>query len=177
MKQPEGAAAEKPRNEIGRGADVAITPLHKRRLTGEPYTRDPKVEAMLAELALLSRDALIERASIARRADSRFIASECLVYFVRTSRHDNNEAWFKRLYRMLAERVLRSLPKAERPDGKTESLTRGIVRDKVFGRFVELLSSDRAAYAEKLDYFEICFDGDQARAETLLPSPGRSRMT
>lgn len=159
MKQPEGAAAEEPENEIGRGGDVAITPLHKRRLTGEPYTRDPKVETMLAELTLLPRDELIERASIARRADPRFIPSECLLYFVRASRHDNNEAWFERLYRLLTERVLRSLPKAESPDGKTESLTRGIVRDKVFGRFVELLSSDRAAYAEKLDYFEIRFDG------------------
>jgi hypothetical protein len=55
--------------------------------------------------------------------------------------------------------VLRSLPKAESQDGKTESLTRGIVRGKVFGRFVELLSADRADCVEKLDYFEVRFDG------------------
>src|SRR5258705_745678 len=75
------------------------------------------------------------------------------------SRRDNNEAWFERLYRILTERVLRSLPRAESRDGKTESLTRGIVRDKVFGRFVELLSADRAEYIDKLDYFEVRFDG------------------
>ena len=67
--------------------------------------------------------------------------------------------WFERLYRILTERVLRSLPKAESSDGKTESLTRGIVRDKVFGRFIELLSADRAAYVDKVDYFEVRFDG------------------
>src|SRR5205085_11577512 len=45
-------------------------------------------------------------------------------------------------YRILTERVLRSLPRAESSDGKTESLTRGVVRDKVFGRFVELFRSE-----------------------------------
>jgi hypothetical protein len=29
----------------------------------------------------------------------------------------------------------------------------------VFGRFVELLSADRADYVDKLDYFEVRFDG------------------
>ena len=159
MKQQDDLAGAAPGDEGGRRSEVAVTPLQKRRLTGEPYTRDPKIEALLAELSLLPRDALIERAAILRRADPRFVPTECLVYFVRASRHDNNEAWFERLYRVLTQRVLRSLPKAESPDGKTESLTRGVVRDRVFGRFAELLSSDRVAYAEKLDYFEVRFDG------------------
>ena len=159
MKQPGDAADVAGSNEGKPQHGVAITSLRKRRLTGELYERDPKTEALLIELAALSRDALIQRASIARRTHPRFIPSECLIYFVRASRHDNNEAWFERLYRVLIERVLRSLPKAESSDGKTESLTRGVVRDKVFSRFVELLSSDRAAYAEKLDYFEVRFDG------------------
>lgn len=85
--------------------------------------------------------------------------SECLVYFIRASRRDNNEVWFERLYRILTERVLRSLRKAESSDGKKESLTRGTIRDKVFGRFVELLSADRADYVDKLDYFKVRFDG------------------
>jgi len=70
--------------------------------------------------------------AITKRSDPAYIPSACLIYFVRASRRDNNEAWFERLYRILAERVLRSLPKAESQDGKTESLTRGIVRDKVY---------------------------------------------
>ncbi len=40
-----------------------------------------------------------------------------------------------------------------------QSLTRGVVRDKVFGRFVELFSADRAAYDEKVDSLEVRFDG------------------
>ena len=159
MKQPNDSADVAGANEGEPQHGVAITSLRKRRLTGELYERDPKTEALLVELAALSHDALIERASIARRTHPQFIPSECLVYFVRASRHDNNEAWFERLYRVLTERVLRSLPRAKSSDGKTESLTQGIVRDKVFGRFVELLSRDRAAYADKLDYFEVRFDG------------------
>lgn len=136
-----------------------VTPLRKRRLTGELYERDPNVEAMIAELAVLPREGLIARAAVMKRSDPDYVASECLVYFIRACRHDNNEAWFERIYRILTERVLRSLPRAESSDGKTESLTRGIVRDKVFSRFVELLSADRAGYIDKLDYFEVRFDG------------------
>lgn len=66
---------------------------------------------------------------------------------------DNSEAHFERLYAILAERVLRSLSGY----GKTE--LRSLVREKAFGRFVELLSADRNAYSEKLDYFEVRFDG------------------
>ena len=33
------------------------------------------------------------------------------------------------------------------------------MRDKVFSRFVELLSADRSDYVDKLDYFEMRFDG------------------
>ncbi len=153
MKQLEEAVGTKHTGE------VVATPLRKRRLSGELYERDPKVEALIAELAILSRDALIVRAAITKRSDPGYVPSECLVYFIRASLHDNNETWFERLYRILTERVLRSLPRAESSDGKMESLTRGVVRDKVFGRLVELLSADRTGYVDKVDYFEVRFDG------------------
>ncbi|MGY4346771.1 hypothetical protein ACVWXM_003238 [Bradyrhizobium sp. GM7.3] len=122
--------------------ETIINSLRKRRLNGELYERDPKVEALIAELAGLPRDELIVRAAVTKHSDPGYVPSECLVYFIRASRRDNNEAWFERLYRILIERVLRSLPRTESSDGKTESLTRGAVRDKVFGRLVELLSAD-----------------------------------
>jgi hypothetical protein len=142
-----------------RAGEATITTLRKRRLSGELYQRDPKVEALIAELGVLPRDELIARAAITKRSDPGYVPGECLVYFIRASRQANNEAWFECLYRILIERVLRSLPRAESSDGKTESLTRGVVRDKVFGRFVELLSADRMAYVDKVDYFEVRFDG------------------
>jgi hypothetical protein len=159
MKQLEEGAGAKPEIGAQRTDEAVVTPLRKRRLSGELYARDPKTEALIAELAVLPRDALIARAAVTKRSDPGYIPSECLVYFVRASRHDNNEAWFERLYRILTGRVLRSLPRAESSDGKTESLTRGVIRDKVFGRFVELLSADRAGYVDKVDYFEVRFDG------------------
>lgn len=159
MKHLEGAVGVKPEPDGYRKGNADITPLRKRQLTGELYERDGKVEILLAELAALPRDELIGRAAITKRSDPGYVPSECLVYFIRASRHDNNEAWFERLYRILMERVLRSVPKSESSDGKTESLTRSVVRDKVFSRFVEILSTDRASYVDKLDFFEVRFDG------------------
>jgi hypothetical protein len=138
---------------------AAVAPLRKRRRTGELYERDPKVEGLIAELAMLPYDALITKAAVVNRSDPSYVPSECLVYFIRASRTNNNDAWFERLYRILIERVWRSLPKSESSDGRTESLTRGVIRDKVFDRFVELLAADRVAYIDKLDYFEVRFDG------------------
>lgn len=137
-----------------------VTPLRKKRLrTEELYTRIPEVEAKLVELEGLSGDDLLARVQIRSRDDLGYVPSECLVYFVRASRVDNSNAGFDRLYKVLAERVLRSLPRAESADGTTTSLTNSVIRDRVFGRFIELLSADRGEYSEKLDYFEVRFDG------------------
>jgi len=159
MKQSEEAVGAGQVAGVDTAGVAVVTALRKRKLTGELYVRDPTVEALIAGLETLPRDALIARAEIRKRSDPGYIPSECLLYFIRASRRDNNEAWFERLYRILTERVLRNLPKAESPDGKTESLTRLDVRAKVLGRFVELLSADRADYVDKLDYFEVRFDG------------------
>lgn len=139
--------------------ETVVTPLSKRRISGELYQRDPKTEALIAELALLPRDELIARAGITNRAEARYVPSECLVYFIRASRHDNNEVWFERLYRILIERVLRSLRKADNRDGKMESLSLGAIRDKVYSRFVDMLAADRITSVGKLDFFEARFDG------------------
>jgi hypothetical protein len=136
-----------------------VSPLRKRRITGELYTRDPKIETLLRELGALSRDELLERAQISDRKDPKYVPSECLVYIIRASRLDNRETWFNRLYTVLSRRVLRAFPKAESKDGKTESLPLGKIREKAFGRFTDLLATDRAGYSEKLDYFEVKFDG------------------
>jgi len=139
--------------------DGLVTPLRKLTLDGKLYTRDAKIEARLAELEGLSLEELVVRCSIQKRDDPNYIPSECLVYFVRATHSDSNMAGFELLYKILAERVLRSLPRAESADGKTASMTKTIIRDKVFDRFIELLSRDRSEYSEKLDYFEVRFDG------------------
>jgi len=159
MNQSERAAEIGHKAAGSHAGEAIVIPLRKRSLNNELYKRDPKIETLIGQLTILPRDELIGRAAITKRSDPAYVPSECLVYFIRASRHDNNEAWFERLYRILMERVLRSVPKSESSDGKTESLTRGVVRDKVFSRFVEMLSADRSSYVDKLDYFEVRFDG------------------
>ena len=138
-----------------------ITPLRKRRPTGELYTRPAAIESLLVELASLSRDELLERARVSRSSDRAYVPSECLVYFVRASRMDNNDDWFERLYKILNARVLRRLPRPEGRIGKRqiESHSDGEIRDRAYGRFVELLAADRTSYQGRLDYFEVRFDG------------------
>ena len=135
-----------------------VTPLRKKTLDGKLYTRDDRTEAKLTELENLTQEELVACCSIRDRDAPNYVPSECLVYFVRASRSENNNAGFERLYKILAERVLRSLPRAENADGKTASMTKTTIRDTVFGKFVELLSQDRTEYSEKLDFFEIRFD-------------------
>ena len=138
-----------------------ITPLRKRRPTGELYTRPPEIESMLEEFASLSRDELLERARVTRPSDPAYIPSECLVYLVRASRFDNNDDWFERLYKILNARVLHRLPRAKGRVGtrRVQSHSDGEIRDRAYGRFVELLSADRNSYQDRLDYVEVRFDG------------------
>lgn len=158
MSQLRKAIAEDQGTNSPCSGQVTMKPLQKRRLSGELYERDPKVESLIVELASLPRDELTTRAAIMKWSDPGYIPSECLIYFIRQFRHDDHQAWFEGLYRILIERVVRKLPRAESMDGKSESLTRKIVRDTVVSRLGELLSADRFAYVEQLDFYEVRFD-------------------
>lgn len=134
-----------------------IVPLTKRKKDGTPYLRPDNIEALLPTLADLPRDTLLERARIRDRKEPDYVSSECLLYFVRASRLDNSDAWFERLYKVLIERVLRAVPRAE-ASGQTASLVNESIRNAVFDRFVEMLAKDRKELYEKLDFFEVRFD-------------------
>ncbi|MFV1592834.1 DNA-binding response regulator, partial [Phaeobacter sp. JH20_12] len=58
-------------------SSIEVRPLTKRRLTGELYTRDAKIEERLGELSAVSRDELIERISVSRKTDPNYVPSEC----------------------------------------------------------------------------------------------------
>ncbi|MDX3807688.1 DNA-binding response regulator [Bosea thiooxidans] len=134
-----------------------IVPLTRRKKCGALYERPAPIEPLLIQLAALSRDELVERAAIRDRAHPEYVPSECVLYFVRASRRDNSDAWFERLYKILVERVLRSVPRAE-SGGNSTSLTSERIRNLVFDRFVEMLASDRRQADDKLDFFEVRFD-------------------
>jgi hypothetical protein len=130
-------------------------------LEGALYTRTDRTKALIAELKFLSRAELAARCMISDRSDPGYVPSECLMYFVRATRADNSDQYFERLYKVLVSRVLRALPNPETADGEVVlvSQTKSRIRDAAFGRFVELLAADRQEYSEKLDYFEVKFDG------------------
>ena len=136
-----------------------VEPLRKRTGEGEPYRRRDHVEVLIAEVAALPFDEFVRRASIKSRTDPGYLPGECVLHFLRATRADNNEGRFERLYRILLERVLGRLPVDADAGGRKVSLAKETIREKVLGRFVELLSVDRAGYCEKLDYYEISFDG------------------
>ena len=134
-----------------------IVPLTKRKQDGTLYMRPDSIEALLVQLTELSRDDLIARAVIRKRTDPLYIPTECLLYFVRASRRDNSDAWFERLYKILQERVLRTLPRTDGAGGPV-ALTNERIRNGVFDRFVELLASDRRQADDLLDFYEVRFD-------------------
>jgi DNA-directed RNA polymerase specialized sigma24 family protein len=143
-------------SDVG-GYEALLAPLRNRTYDGKLYTRRAITEAKIIELASLSRSELITRCEIGQRKDPGYVPSECLLYFIRASRTDNSDTHFEQLYKILIKRVLRSLPNAESLDGTTISQTDNTIREKVLGQFVDLLVSDRNAYSEMLDYYEINF--------------------
>lgn len=130
-------------------------PLTRKKKDGTPYTRPGNVEALLTVLGKLPREAILDRAHIRDRKNPNYVPSECLVHLIRASRAENSEAWFERLYKVLADRVMRAVPAAA--SGSTTSAIDERIRDAVFDRFVELLAKDRAEPNDKLDFFEARF--------------------
>lgn len=135
-----------------------ITPLRKRKKSGELYRRRDTNEAILGELLALDRAELLERCQIRSSRDPNRVPSECLLYLVRACRDDNSDAWFNCLWPLLMKRVRNRIPRIDVADGK-ESASRMSVRDKIESDFTLLLAEDREGYEEALDYFEVNFDG------------------
>jgi DNA-directed RNA polymerase specialized sigma24 family protein len=138
--------------------ETLINPLRKCRRDGKLYTRRLSIETKISELVSLSRSELVTRCQIQERTDPGYVPSECLLYFIRISRTDESDIYFEKLYKMLSQRVLRSLPHADSFNGKTISLSQSSIRDKVFERFINLIVRDRNEYLDKLDYYEINFN-------------------
>ena len=146
------------------------SPLRKTTRDGKLYSRRPEIEAALDVLAALSRSELAERCKISDPNNTNHLPSEVLVHLVRNSRGDNDDTHFERLYRSLRLRVLARLPGlkgAKGADGKHYvSQTSLKITEQVMDRFQQILISDRGGYDDRLDYFEINFDGAVASLKT-----------
>jgi hypothetical protein len=125
---------------------------------GKPYTRPELIEAKLHELVALSREELLTRCEVRAPNDPRYVSSECLLYFLRSTRTEKSEKWFECIFKLLIERVLRALPKPEDGKGQAVSFSKSEIHDKAYGRFIDLLVADRQEYDDRLDIFECRFD-------------------
>jgi hypothetical protein len=138
-------------------------PLRKKKEDGSLYTRPQDVEASIDALHGLARDALVRRCRISDIRHPDYVKPECILHFIRLAKADNNDIHFEELFKILRARVLRVLPAVQRfaKEGARISTQASAVeiRDEVLFRFTELLCLDRAGYEERLDYFEIRFDG------------------
>lgn len=145
-------------------------PLRKTTLDGMLYSRRPEIEAALEALAGLSRSELAERCKISDPTHADHLPSEVLVHLVRNSRGDNDDSHFERIYRSLRLRVLSRLPSVKGTkgaDGKDLVPQTSLkITEQVMDRFQEILISDRGGYDDRLDYFEINFDGAVASLKT-----------
>ena len=135
-----------------------IKPLRKCYEDGTLYSRGARLEANLVELYSLCSEDLVERGKITDRSHTGYVPSECLLTFLRDSRQDNSDARFEQLYSILIARVISALPRVKGGSDGPQSLFEANVRDRALDRFLELLVSDRKAYIETLDFFEIRFD-------------------
>ncbi len=131
---------------------TAPSPLRKRSLEGELYTRRPGIEAKLRALIGLPSGEIMAHCAVEDAADLKYIPSECLMYLVRANRENTPGVYFETIYTALLYRVMEQLPPADESD-----LTSSEIRSEALGTFAELLAGDRMNYEEGLDYYEISF--------------------
>ncbi|WP_407792374.1 RNA polymerase sigma factor [Pigmentiphaga litoralis] len=131
-------------------------PLRKHKLDGTPYFRREKVETEIQAIAGMSAAELERRADLWQVSAPGYVSSETLLYVVRNAAPGAHR---EKLTEKLLLRVARRVPSVANADGKTVSMTRMNIREAVRDNFVDLLLSDRNQYDDRLDYYEVNFNG------------------
>ena len=136
-----------------------IAPLRKSSFKNELYLRRPEVESELEALISLPETEMLGRCNAARKHQAGHVSTEAVLHLLRARHRDGDSPAVLQLFSVLTERVLRALPKADNPDGLTVSHTKEQIRERAYDRFIDLLLQDREGYDDRLDYFEINFNG------------------
>ncbi|WP_244144419.1 RNA polymerase sigma factor [Paraburkholderia tropica] len=119
------------------------------------------MEAEIAELEQLGPSELLARCQSRPKSAVGFVSPEAILYFVRTIDPANHH--HELLLNILISRTMRLLPKSDGTGGTTVDIGRLSIRDRVLDAFVDLLLADQTEYDERLDYFEINFNGAMAK--------------
>ncbi len=130
---------------------------------GVPYKRFEHVEERIAQLSQLPPKELLARCGIRDKSDAGYVASECLLHFLRRTREDDFEGHFADLFELFAARVFGRMLSGKSSDGQRVSLSRQSIREEVMDNLVKWIVSDRTDYVKRLDFFEVRFDMALAR--------------
>lgn len=135
------------------------SPLMKSYPDGGQYRRMPEVEDQITKLADLPLNEFIERARISVRTHPNFVRPETLMHFLRRTRSDKDDQRFGALLRMVLRRLILALPLTERLKGELTMVDGAAsdLQDRVRGRFMELVTLDRAG-GDRMDFYEVHFD-------------------
>jgi DNA-binding CsgD family transcriptional regulator len=137
-------------------AAPVVTPLQKKNRQGKLYRRSPEVEGILHGLARLPYDEVVRRCSIRDWEGEGYVPSECLVYLFRSGRGAAPNAFQAAIFKLLQTRLLKRFVPA---GSASDTMTKSSIREKVYYEFIQMLARDRSDYEERLDYYEVRFDG------------------
>ncbi|KPH79411.1 hypothetical protein AE618_19250 [Bosea vaviloviae] len=85
---------------------TTVQPLTKQKSDGTTYTRRDDVEEALERLVSLPRSDVVTALKIRDARSDLYVQSECIVYLIRATRHDNDQTYFGELYRELMRRIV-----------------------------------------------------------------------
>lgn len=140
------------------GALSLIEPLRKHTKMGVPYTRFTDNQNILIALDVLSEADIVARCSLPK-ANNGYVPTECVIHMLRRGLRANNMALTNPLFTQFMERLRRVIPLRE----SEESFFRVQAYEQVQERLTTLFSKELSEYQERLDFFEIRFDGALAR--------------
>lgn len=140
--------------------EMHISPLRKRKATGELYTRRSPITQFIENSLQWPFDEIVHRASTRDRRHSKYVPSEVLVYHLRQTKSDNSDGRFIQLYNILRDRIEAACPRPNRRAGQEihEDARLSEIRDATINHVTELMFTDRQDYDEQLDIYEVVFD-------------------
>jgi len=135
-----------------------IEPLRKHNKKGVPYTRFPDNQNILVTIDALSDAGIVARCGLPK-GNADYVPTECVVHMLRRGLRANNTELTSALFTQFMQRLRRLVPLGE----TKESLVRVQAYEQLQDRLTTLFAKESIEYQERLDFFEIRFDGALAR--------------
>lgn len=150
---------------------MSLTPLTKKRKSGQLYVRRLPTTQRLLELAGLSRDEILGRLNQRDHQHPGFVETECIVYLLReANRQGNRSDWFNRLIEHLDLRLDQNLRWAISYSAVRDAES---LREDIKQEFYVLLARGLRDEPDRLDPFEVFFDKAFAALRTNFLNKAR----